>query len=189
MADALEAAVINMVLQGDAAVSQRAGQVTADLSSAERAGRKAESAAEGAESAFSELSEQVTHVTERLHLALRVAERLASAAGIDSPALEGFGQGVSTALAAQRLLAPLDAVLPGASLIGGAAAGIFTGASAFQNKEAEEEKKNEEQAERIAKKVAEEQQKKRDKSVADELVRQAAASMLSNLASGSRTVL
>lgn len=180
MADALEQAVIAMVLQGDALVSQRSSQVTADLTSAERAGKAAEGAAKAADKGVGQLGEQIAGVTAKMHLAVTVAERLVSAAGGDNEIFKAAGQGLREGVGAYRLLAAtgIDAVLPGASILGGAAAGLFTGVSAYQKSEADQERKEDERADKLAEKVAKASQKQHDGDVAGLLARQAAISLL-----------
>lgn len=184
MADSLETAVIAMVLQGDALVSSKSKQVTVDLSSAERAGRSAEGAAKTAATSVGELGGQVALATEKMHVAIRVAERLATASGIDSPALSAAGQGVSTFGAVNRLLAPLG---PEVSLPLAALAGLYTGVSSYQRSEAEEQKKADELADKIAAKAEERARKERTTDVSLELLRQASLARFDH-ALGPRTI-
>lgn len=167
-----------MVLQGDALVSQKAKQVTVDLTSAERAGRSAEAASKSAEGTLRGLADQVSAVTEKMHLAVRVAERLASAAGVEGPALSAIATGASSFIAVNRLAAPLNAFLPGASLALGAAAGLYTGVASYEKSEADQERRSDEQAEKLAGKIADATRKQHDSDVASLLARQAAISLL-----------
>ncbi len=185
MSDALERAVIELVVAGSASVSQQANRVEADLTSAERAGKRAEGAANSAEQAASraerataELAQGAQEALHRLanaaHLLHHFAERFG--AGEDVNILTGsVGEGLSVGAHVSRLLTP---ILGPAALPLAAVAGLGSGVMAAREGYANAEKHREEEARAVARHLAEELERRRSLDLRGILEDQAALSQL-----------
>ncbi len=167
MADAVEQALINFVVQGSLQASQKADRVETDLRSAEAAGRAAEAAAEDAASAAEESQQAAQQLDQRVQA---IVGRLSQAAGLISfgaRAAEGFGAdpsvtgafaavaGETAGGAAQGAL--LGSFVPGVGTAVGAAIGGGIGFASSVVREVRKVNEIEEKEKAdIAKKVAEE---------------------------------
>jgi len=185
MSDALEKAIIELVVSGSASVSQQANKVEADLTSAERAGKRAEGAAgaaeqaaKRAENATAELAQTAQESLHRLasaaHLLNHFAERFG--ASDDTTVLTGAaGEGLSVSAHVSRLLSPFLGPL---ALPIAAAAGIGSGVMAAREGYANAAKHREDQARELARHLAEELEHRRALDLRSILEDQAALSQL-----------
>ncbi len=168
MSDALEKAVIELVVSGSGTVSQQANKVEADLTSAERAGKRAETAASSAEQAAKKAEQATENLTRQAELALH---RLASAAhllhhfaerfgaGEDVSILSGAaGEGLSVGAHTARLLSPFLGPL---AIPLAAGAGLATGVVAAREGFENAEKKREHEAQALARELAKELEQRR----------------------------
>jgi hypothetical protein len=193
MSDALEKAIIELVVTGSGTVSQQANKVEADLTSAERAGKRAEGAATSAEEAAKRAEQATENLTRQAELALH---RLASAAhllhhmaerfgaGEDFSILSGAaGEGLSVGAHTARLLTPFLGPL---ALPVAAAAGIGTGVMAAREGFENQDKRREEEARALARHLAQELEQRRALDLRGILEDQAALSQLGARVGGVR---
>lgn len=185
MSDALEKAIIELVVSGTGTVSQQTNKIEADLTSAERAGKRAEGAATSAEQAAKRAEQAAENLTRQAELALH---RLASAAhllhhfaermgaGEDASILSGAAaEGLSVGAHAARLLTPFLGPL---ALPVAAAAGLGSGFMAAREGYESADKRRQEEAQELARHLAQELEHRRELDLRAILEDQAALAQL-----------
>lgn len=189
MSEAVEAAIISLVIQGAGAVGSATDKVEADLTSVERAGKRAEgasvsadAAAKKAEQATRELASQATQALSRLATAARFAKEAANVFGFDESsgvgaAFQGLGaaaSGAASGVAAGKILGPWG------MLAGGLIGAGLGGANAWT----EYEKRTAE----AAKRGVQEAEKEKQANLEEELLRNAGLAKFGALTRGPREV-
>lgn len=177
-----EQAVIELVVAGAPQVEQTNEKIQADLTSLERAGKSAESGASAADKAAKQAAEsartlqaEVVKSLHQLHAAVALAERIATAAGVEPTSRTGqaleIGKDVIGAAATGAKLGSL--IAPGVGTAVGASVGAIIGL-------AEGVHNNNKKLEELLKK----QQGNGGNEVSDALLREAGLATLDNRISG-----
>lgn len=174
---AVEQAIIQLVVQGQTEVSAEADRIVVNLTSVERAGKRAEEAAKAAEDAAKEaeaasrkLSSDITKTLRALSRAAHMAKKIASGLGYEKhsrveSAIEIIGGGLKGAAMGARLGSVFG---PCGTAIGAIGGGLYGEYAAYSHEKQAILEHNQKAEEHEAKRLA----KERDEELAEALLRQ-----------------